>query len=546
MFTNMSMQQRLFLGFGLILALMILLTGFGISKVNMISGTLTEITDVNSVKQRYAINYRGSVHDRAISVRDVALSQTPQRLAELVKEIKTLETFYSVSEQKMQEMLSGTVKFTQTEKEILNEIDEIQSSTLPLINTVIELRRSNDIDAAKDLIRTTAGPAFKRWLNTINIFIDYQETRNQEATPIARNAADGFQGFMLIITSIAIVVSLIIAQLIYRSLHRSLGTEPKEAVKVLAQISDGNLKVDIQKADHRSMLGYMAAMKEKLASIVSDIITASDKLHEQTDLVGQSSKAVRCAANTQAELTTKTTDSLNKMSERLLVMSEIASQTQTNSVQTTEYSKRGKDAIDKSAGEMERISETVNATVVQVRRLESATKEIGNIISVISSISEQTNLLALNAAIEAARAGESGRGFAVVADEVRQLAKRTGDATDQIEKMILQVQHETAASVQAMEKTQPLVENGRALTHETTELLEEIEVQAGNSMANVKIVAEATSEQVQSINELAAAMQEINTMSRDSISKLDENIVATETLTQIAQKLNTAIKFFKI
>ena len=78
--STMTIGKRLAFGFGLVLALMIALTGFGIQKVDFIERTLTEITDVNAVKQRYAINFRGSVHDRAISLRDVTLLESPADL----------------------------------------------------------------------------------------------------------------------------------------------------------------------------------------------------------------------------------------------------------------------------------------------------------------------------------------------------------------------------------------------------------------------------------------------------------------------------------
>ena len=72
--TKLTIKSRLTFGFGLVLVLIVLLTAIGIVDVNSIDRKLTEITDINSVKQRYAINYRGSVHDRAIAIRDIAIA----------------------------------------------------------------------------------------------------------------------------------------------------------------------------------------------------------------------------------------------------------------------------------------------------------------------------------------------------------------------------------------------------------------------------------------------------------------------------------------
>ena len=92
-------------------------------------------------------------------------------------------------------------------------------------------------------------------------------------------------------------------------------------------------------------------------------------------------------------------------------------------------------------------AETTNTTV---SRLGASSREIGDVVKVISSIAEQTNLLALNATIEAARAGEVGKGFAVVAKEVKELAQETARATEDISRRVEAIQADTAGAVDAI------------------------------------------------------------------------------------------------
>ncbi|MFA0373019.1 methyl-accepting chemotaxis protein, partial [Vibrio sp. 10N.222.54.F6] len=92
-----------------------------------------EITDVNSLKQRYAINYRGSVHDRAITIRDIAIARTSQEISLLEQEVKQLEAFYRESEAHMNQMRSQGEVFTADEQRILAKIDKVQQYTLPLV-----------------------------------------------------------------------------------------------------------------------------------------------------------------------------------------------------------------------------------------------------------------------------------------------------------------------------------------------------------------------------------------------------------------------------
>ena len=91
--SKLTIKARLAIGFGTTLFLMMLLTVLGIQKVNFIDETLTEITDVNSLKQRYAINYRGSVHDRAITIRDIAIARTSQCFIVLGQKVSRSKLF---------------------------------------------------------------------------------------------------------------------------------------------------------------------------------------------------------------------------------------------------------------------------------------------------------------------------------------------------------------------------------------------------------------------------------------------------------------------
>jgi methyl-accepting chemotaxis protein len=96
-----------------------------------------------------------------------------------------------------------------------------------------------------------------------------------------------------------------------------------------------------------------------------------------------------------------------------------------------------------------------------IQRLETASKQIGKIVSVISDIADQTNMLALNAAIEAAGAGEAGKGFMVVANEVKELAKQTSDATDEIADQIENMQKNMPEAVGAVSEITAII-NGLA------------------------------------------------------------------------------------
>ncbi|WP_406734349.1 methyl-accepting chemotaxis protein [Vibrio scophthalmi] len=542
--SKLKVKTRLAIGFGTLVSLMMLLTILGIQKVNFIDSTLAEVTDVNSLKQRYAINYRGSVHDRAIAIRDVAIARNSSEVNILESEIRKLGQFYTQSEKLMQDMLNDNVMFSSEEREIINKIDAIKLSTLPLIEIILAQKKQGK--EVTDIVLDQARPAFVAWLNSINQFIDYQEKLNQQQTPEARAMASGFQNLMLVLSTIALVISVIVGVAIERSFRSSLGGEPHDAQQAIQIMANGDLTQRYNSQYSGSILDSLSAMSIKLIDIVGNIRGASNQLAEQVKEVSHGSSQVLETAQQQSMLTEEMIVKLEIMRTSIEDIAHIVDLSEQNSVATSEHAVQGRELIISVAGQMEKVSEAVNGTVVQVKQLEAKTRDIGGIVNMISGISEQTNLLALNAAIEAARAGESGRGFAVVADEVRSLAQRTGAATTQIETLLKEVQAQTLVSVSAMENTQPQVEECKVNTLDATNLLVNIEQQAQDTLSRVRDIVTATNNQVVVVNEVVVAMDQISSMSRESINLMANNEVAGKKLDDLSNHLKQEVAYFHV
>ena len=543
--TTMTIGTRLALGFGLVLALMIALTAFAINKVVFIDQTLTEITDVNAVKQRYAINFRGSVHDRAINLRDVTLVDADQRQP-VLSEIDRLAAYYRESAVALDKIFAADAQIAAQEKDLLASIKASEARSLPLMQQVIATLQQGNADAARQILLRDARPALVEWLANINHFIDYQEQKNQVATSSTRSVTSRFAILMVALCALAILLGASIAYQITQRLKRSLGGEPDAAARVVEQIASGNLTTPIGASHPDSMLAAIARMQAQLQGVFTEISLATISVFNKAEQVGKASRAARQAAADQAEASSASAANIEQMTVSIGEVSQIARKTESNSVRTVELSAQGAEMVGNAAAEMARIAQTVTTSSGQIVTLQQRSQEIGGNANVIKEIAEQTNLLALNAAIEAARAGESGRGFAVVADEVRKLAERTTTATAEISRMIEVIQSETQQSVTAMETTAPQVEKGLALTTEATDMLAEINRQAQDSLRQVREVARATEQQATTAAEVARHMERISSMAVDTNQAMQENSVAVGDLGQISTSLKEQVGKFKL
>lgn len=211
-----------------------------------------------------------------------------------------------------------------------------------------------------------------------------------------------------------------------------------------------------------------------------------------------------------------------------------------------EQAMEGQKLVGDTAEGMERIRDTVTAMSKHILSLGEKSKQIGDIIETISGIADETHLLALNAAIESAGAGEHGRRFAVVASEVKRLAQRSVTETQDIKKILTEIQMAANASVLATEQGIKEVEAGTNLARGAREAIDKVMALVGDTTRRTREISDATEQQKQANLQVVTSMREITAASREAAAANKQSRGLARSLTDLAQKLSVVVRLFSV
>ena len=519
MFARMTVAKRLYVGFGLILLILVAVTLIAMVKVQAIDGALRANSERDMVVQRYAINFRGSAHNRSIAIRDVVLSTLAADRQKEVVDIDQLANFYAESAGPLEKMVSAPGASPEL-AELYAGIKDIETQTVATTKAIIKAVDAGDQTGAQTMLWTQAKPQYVKWLGAINKLIDFQELRIQSANKLALEQAGSFVRVMLTALVLAMLCGATLAVLISRSIIDQLGAEPSALGDAARRVAEGNLNpVPGAAASKRgSVLASLGAMQTSLSNLVGQVRSASDS-------IATGSKEI---ASGNFDLSQRTESQVSNLQQTTASMDQLAQTVKTNAdtaIEANEMAGRASTAAEKGG-------EVVGHVVVTMQDIATSSKKIADIIGVIDGIAFQTNILALNAAVEAARAGEQGRGFAVVASEVRSLAQRSANAAREIKALI-------GASVER-------VENGTQLVSAAGQTMDDIVHQVKQVSDLIGRISSATVEQTAGIGKVGRAVNELDQSTQQNAALVEESAAAAESLKLQADKLSETVSIFKI
>ena len=321
----------------------------------------------------------------------------------------------------------------------------------------------------------------------------------------------------------------------------------RHTMEAMTRDEDLSRSVSIGAQDEIGAMGNaFNRMIEKFRHSLEAVAGVTRQLGDVSDRVSHVAEKTLGAVMEQRSETDMVASAMNEMSATVQEVARNANQTATASNDADRESKSGVHVAGEALDGIDSLIQDIEKAAVVVRQLEADSASIDTVVGVINGIAEQTNPLALNAAIEAARAGEQGRGFAVVADEVRTLASRTQKSTEEIQRMIEQLQQGVGNAVQAMIAAQSRARSGSDCVARAAQSLGAIADEVGTINEMNTQIATAAEQQSAVAEEINRNITNISRIADTTSADATQTSQISEELVRLAAELNRLVGQFKL
>ncbi len=510
--TRLNIGQRLAIGFGVVILLMLGLTVIGVYRLQQINGSIRDISNEFYPRTVMANTVKGALDETARSMRNLLFMST---VDEIHGELDTIAHAGSVIDATLQRLTQETT--SPDGKQMLAAVNLARSNYAPVLSSFLAAVKDGQVEQARDLILPEIAPFQTAYFKALDNLIVFQGHNMVQAGQDAQHVSGAASMLMTGMATIATLLAVLVGYSVMRSITRPLHA----AINIAERVAGGDLSVRVESSaqdETGKLLAALQHMRDGLVSAVTQVRDGSDAISIAAREIADGNINLSARTELQASTLEETSSSMMELTDAVNHNAENAREANRLVINASQVALQG--------------GVVVGQVVSTMKDIKDSSRQIVDIISVIDGIAFQTNILALNAAVEAARAGEQGRGFAVVAAEVRALAQRSAGAAKEIAVLIQN-------SVKKVDAGSTLVDGAGNTMQDIVRSVKQV----ADIMTEISIASDAQSAGIGQVNQ---AIEQIDEMTQQNSALVEQAAAAAQTLHDQALALGQAVSLFKI
>jgi methyl-accepting chemotaxis protein len=477
--------QRLALGFGMTVALSVIMAAIAVVALNRAVESKDRVIAVNAQNLIDAAKLQTAAARKAAAVRGFMLSGDP-RFLEMENEAR--QSFHDTLERMKPHL------FTEQGKALIREAERLENEHQALAEKANAMRQSNaSNESIVRYMRSDVIPMIERLYAKVDEFAAWEEKLLNEGRDASTAAANAAKTMVLGIAAASVLLAAGVAVFLTRAMTRLIGSAVQEI-----QSSSAELQA-----------------------------TASEQA---------------TGAREQSTAMTQITTTIGELLATSRQIAESAQRVAGISTQTANAAAAGDQVVSRAHQSVSAIKNQVDAIVGHMLDLGRKSQQIGGILEIINELAEQTNILAINATIEAAGAGDSGKRFGVVADEIRKLADRVGASTKDIRSLIEEIRAAVNTTVMATEGGTKAVDAGTREFGEVANSLNNITALVGTTSEAAREIELSTKQQTTAVEQVNSAVNNVAQVSREAEASTAQALQTASQLAALSRNLNRIIR----
>ncbi len=509
---NLHIGARLGIGFAVVLAISILLTGLSIWRLQVVAEATRTMMQQPLTKERLLSDYYRLLFGGVRITAAVAKSADPSLPVFFAEDSKAGITKAQAIRKELEPLFQ-----TEQEKGWHKKLGDISKTYGAAREAISQAKKNGQTNEADRILNKEFIPIANSYMETLQGLVTEQRKNIDKMADHIEDIYRSSRNLLIVLELLAVAFGVVCAWLLTVGITRPLRT----ALNVAQTVASGDLtsRIEVKTTDETGqLLQALKVMNENLLRIISDVRGGTEIIATASNQIASGSLDLSSRTEQQASSLEETTSSMEELTSAVKQNADNASQA--NGLAMTAFEVAGKGG------------QVVSQVVETMGSINESSKKIIDIIGVIDGIAFQTNILALNAAVEAARAGEQGRGFAVVASEVRGLAQRSAAAAKEIKVLI----------DNSVEK----VDFGSKLVNQAGSTMDEIVASIQRVTDIMGEITAATEGQNTGIEQINRAITEMEDVAQQNAALVEEASAAAQMMQDQAANLSQAVNIFKL